>query len=233
MFNEKLTGFSSEIHKNKEHTSEIIVALKELKDLYESLKHFPGKHNQDDHAWNAGVQISSKKKKPSSSRSGTSLLSKRRNSFNRRYTRKNESSGVSSPFEAISAASAQARMLGATNPIALMQAVTVSTNLLRSWSDKYKTAIAQSDTKVANKLAKEFEMLSKKIADLGKKLGDDSVAQNIYQSIIQSYQESIMKSIPETKDVFAKYSLYDKNTPDKKMAKKVEQTILESKKEAE
>lgn len=229
MFNEKLTGFASDGPSKKE---EIVAALKELKEIYESLKHFPGKHNQEDHAWNAGISSDKKKKSPSSARK-TSISSFRRSAFSKRYAKKNAGGGVSSPFEAASAASEQSRTLGIKNPIALMQAVTVAANLLRSWSDKYKTAIAQSESKVSSQLAKEFEKLSKTITELGKKLGDDTVAQNVYKSIMKSYQETIEQSIPQTKEIFAKYSLYDENTPDKKMAKKVEQTIAETQKEAE
>jgi hypothetical protein len=240
MFNEKLTGFSSDGQVNNKSIvdqakSEIIATMKELQEIYESLKHFPGKHNQEDHAWNAGISNSKKKRTSGSGGSGRSSLSSfRRSAFNKRYTRKTDSSGgISSPFEAVSAASAQARTLGVTNPLALIKAVTVASNLLRSWSDKYKAALSLSESKVAGQLAKEFEKLSKTISDLGKKLGDDTVAQNVYKSIMKSYQDSIMTSIPETKAIFEKYSLYDESTPDKKMAKKVEQTIVETQKEAE
>lgn len=228
MFNEKLNGFA----RNKQVNQEIISAMKELKEIYESLKHFPGKHNQEDHAWNAGIQTSSKKKRNSSSRS--SLSSYRRNKFTNRYTRKNsDTQGISSAFEASTAASAQSRTLGIVNPLALMKAVTVASGLLQSWSNKFKNALLEPTDKIAKQLAKEFEKLSKTIAELGQKLGDDTVAQNVYKSIIKSYQETIISNIPQTKDIFDKYSLYDENTPDKKMADKVEQTIVESKKEAE
>jgi hypothetical protein len=238
MFNEKLTGFCSDDKSHNKSTfdqvkAEIVSTMKELQGIYESLKHFPGKHNQEDHAWNAG--ISNSKKKRSSGGSGKSSLSSfRRSAFGARYNRKLQTEdGISSPFEASSAASAQSRALGIKNPLALMKAVTVASNLLRSWSQKYKLALMESDDKIAKKLANEFEKLSNTIVDLGQKLGDDTVAQNVYKSIIQSYQDSIMKTIPETKEVFDKYSLYDENKPDKKMAKKVEQTIVDSKKEAE
>lgn len=229
MFNEKLTGFAREHHTNPE----IIAAMKELKEIYESLKHFPGKHNQEDHAWNAGISTDSKKKRRSSPRS-SSLSSFRRSNFASRYTRKNnQTQGISSAFEASAAASAQSRALGVVNPLALMKAVTVAAGLLQSWSNKFKNALLEPSDKLAKQLAKEFEKLSKTITELGQKLGEDTVAQNVYKSIIKSYQETLITNIPQTKDIFEKYSLYDENTPDKKMADKVEQTIAETKKEAE
>lgn len=212
--------------------SELIDTISELKDIYEKLKHFPGKHNQDDHAWNAGMQ--SKKKRSTSRSSGGSSSQGGPSSLfrnNRRYSfRRNSktSGGILSPMEATANAASQARMLGISNSNLLLSSITRASILLRSWADEYKTALSQNDTNDAKKIAKKFQDLSKQISKLSDGLKSDAIAQNTFNAIITSYQGAIVNMIPESKDVFKNYPIYDKKTPDAKMAKTVEEQIAES-----
>lgn len=224
MFNKSLNGFVSENEERK--LQEIISVSKELRDVYEKLKHFPGKHDQFDHAWNAGMVNPYKKKKPSSGSS-----SKR--SRGAKVLNRNQAKGIASPFEASRAAMSQGRTLGVKNPVALAKAVSKASMMLRSWSDKFRAALANNDTKLKEQVTQEFKTLSKELSALSESLSDDTVAQNSFRAIIQSYQDTLSMITPEFKDIFSSYSLFEKDTPDAKLAKKVEEKIDESNKKTE
>ena len=211
---------------------EIIAVLKELKDIYEKLKHFPGQHNQEDHAWNAGLSADDEPKSKKSSPQNPLLSMKRRNKY--QANRKNPFiNGISSPFEAMKIAANQARVLGVVSPLTLLQAILKAANLLRDWVDKFKAAISTNDTKNAKKISEEFKKVSAEIAKISEQLQKDAVAQNIFKSIMQSYQNNLERMFPQLKSVIKDHPLYDKNTPDAKMAKKVEEKINQSKKDSE
>ena len=211
MFNKSLTGFAS-TEQTENNTNEKIAVLKELNEIYTQLKHFPGKHNQEDHAWNAGLKLTDKKKKPSKSGGKPSKSDKK-------------STGISSPFEASRAAANQARTLGVKNVVGLTRAVTAGTNALRAWSDKFRTAISMGDDDLKKQVVDGFKELSQFLTSLNDSLSDDVVAQNTFKAIVQSYQETIQSISPETKNVFASYPLYEANTPDAKIASAVGQEI--------
>ena len=211
MFNQSLTGFASP-EQTENLTDEKVAVLKELSEIYTQLKHFPGKHNQEDHAWNAGL-VRSDKKKRSSTSSGKRSASERK------------STGISSPFEASRAAANQARTLGVKNVVGLTRAVTSATNALRAWSDKFRTAISMGDEGLKKQVVDGFKDLSKFLTKLNESLAGDSVAQSTFQAIVQSFQETIQAISPETKKVFADHPLYEANTPDAKIASAVGQEI--------
>lgn len=212
MFNQSLTGFASPEKTDK--TDEKIAVLKELNQIYTQLKHFPGKHNQEDHAWNAGLKRSDKKKRPSKS-SGSSKFSRS----------DKKSAGISSPFEASRAAANQARTLGVKNVVGLTRAVTSATTALRAWSDKFRTAISMGDDNLKKQVVDGFKDLSQFLTKLNDSLQGDVVAQNTFKAIVQSFQETIQAISPETKNVFSSYPLYEANTPDAKIASAVGQEI--------
>ena len=217
------------------YKSELIDTITELKDIYEKLKHFPGKHNQDDHAWNAGM---ASKKKRSRSRSsgyssrsgGVSAIVRNARRYSFRQNAKT-SGGVLSPMEATANAASQARTLGISNPSVLLSAITRASTILRFWADEYKTALSQGNAGDAKKIAQKFKDLSKQISQLSDSLKTDAIAQNTFNAIITSYQGMIMNTIPESKKVFQDYPIYDKKTPDEKMAKTVQEQIAESRKQ--
>lgn len=211
MFNQSLTGFASP-EQTENFTDEKVAVLKELSEIYTQLKHFPGKHNQEDHAWNAGL-VRSDKKKRSSTSSGKRSASERK------------STGISSPFEASRAAANQARTLGVKNVVGLTRAVTSATNALRAWSDKFRTAISMGDEGLKKQVVDGFKDLSQFLTKLNESLAGDSVAQSTFQAIVQSFQETIQAISPETKKVFADHPLYEANTPDAKIASAVGQEI--------
>ena len=211
MFNQSLTGFVSSEQPEKTFDEKVAV-LKELREIYTQLKHFPGKHNQEDHAWNAGNTGASKKKRPSKS-SGT------------RFASYKKSTGISSPFEASRAAANQARTLGVKNVIGLTRAVTSATTALRAWSDKFRTAISMGDDNLKKQVVNGFKDLSQFLTKLNDSLAGDSVAQSTFQAIVQSFQETMQAISPETKKVFLDYPLYEANTPDAKIASAVGQEI--------
>ena len=211
MFNQSLTGFASP-EQTENLTDEKVAVLKELSEIYTQLKHFPGKHNQEDHAWNAGL-VRSDKKKRSSTSSGKRSASERK------------STGISSPFEASRAAANQARTLGVKNVVGLTRAVTSATTALRAWSDKFRTAISMGDEGLKKQVVDGFKDLSQFLTKLNESLDGDSVAQSTFQAIVQSFQETIQAISPETKKVFADYPLYEANTPDAKIASAVGQEI--------
>lgn len=211
MFNQSLTGFASP-EQTENLTDEKVAVLKELSEIYTQLKHFPGKHNQEDHAWNAGL-VRSDKKKRSSTSSGKRSASERK------------STGISSPFEASRAAANQARTLGVKNVVGLTRAVTSATTALRAWSDKFRTAISMGDEGLKKQVVDGFKDLSQFLTKLNESLAGDSVAQSTFQAIVQSFQETIQAISPETKKVFADYPLYEANTPDAKIASAVGQEI--------
>lgn len=218
MFNKTLTGF---IRENNNDNTEKIAVLKELQDVYEKLKHYPGKHNQFDHAWNAGLVLTNKKRS-----SRTSPLSKmRKNKFNAALIEKKVYGGINSPFEATRAASAQARQLGSSDPVKLVAAVNKAAQMLRKWTDKFRSALAINDEKLQKEVIAEFKQLSKDLEALSSSLGDDAVGKNVFNAIIQSYQDTVSFITPEIKNVFKNNSLTDKNTPDAAMAKRVENEI--------
>lgn len=211
MFNQSLTGFASS-EQTEKTSDEKIAVIKELSEIYTQLKHFPGKHNQEDHAWNAGL-VRSDKKKRSSTSSGKRSASERK------------STGISSPFEASRAAANQARTLGVKNVVGLTRAVTSATTALRAWSDKFRTAISMGDESLKKQVVAGFKDLSQFLTKLNESLDGDSVAQSTFQAIVQSFQETIQAISPETKKVFADYPLYEANTPDAKIASAVGQEI--------
>lgn len=211
MFNQSLTGFAS-LEQTEKTSDEKIAVIKELSEIYTQLKHFPGKHNQEDHAWNAGL-VRSDKKKRSSTSSGKRSASERK------------STGISSPFEASRAAANQARTLGVKNVVGLTRAVTSATTALRAWSDKFRTAISMGDESLKKQVVAGFKDLSQFLTKLNESLDGDSVAQSTFQAIVQSFQETIQAISPETKKVFADYPLYEANTPDAKIASAVGQEI--------
>lgn len=211
MFNQSLTGFASP-EQTENSTDEKVAVLKELSEIYTQLKHFPGKHNQEDHAWNAGLMRSDKKKRSSSS-SG------------KRSANQKKSTGISSPFEASRAAANQARTLGVKNVVSLTRAVTSATTALRAWSDKFRTAISMGDEGLKKQVVDGFKDLSQFLTKLNESLAGDSVAQSTFQAIVQSFQETIQAISPETKKVFADHPLYKANTPDAKIASAVGQEI--------
>jgi hypothetical protein len=213
MFNQSLTGFASP-EQTENLTDEKVAVLKELGEIYTHLKHFPGKHNQEDHAWNAGLVRSDKKKRPS--KSGGS---------GRPSRSEKKSNGISSPFEASRAAANQARTLGVKNVVGLTRAVTSATTALRAWSDKFRTAISMGDENLKKQVVDGFKDLSQFLTKLNESLKNDSVAQSTFQAIVQSFQETIQAISPETKKVFADYPLYKSNTPDAKIASAVGQEI--------
>lgn len=198
--------------------------LSELIEIYQSLKHFPGKHNQEDHAWNAGMGQNKKKKKRV--REAYKPIPSRRNKFFRQNINSSKnSSGIISPFEAVKYGASQSRILGATNPARLMKAISTSSQALRTWSDQFKAALTTPSSGDQKKISKDFKKLSKQIASLSNSLGENTVEQNIFKTIMQSYQNTITKIMPETQKIFQENPLYDTNTPDAKMAKQVELTI--------
>ena len=224
MFNKSLTGFAyNNVEPDKE---EILSVTKELKEVYEKLKHFPGKHDQFDHAWNAGMENPYKKKRPSSGSSS-------RKPKSAGTLQKKTGTGIASPFEASRAAMNQARTLGAKNPLSLTKAVSKASMMLRSWSDKFRTALTTKDDKLKEQVTREFKDLSQTLASLSDSLSGDVVAQNSFKAIVQSYQDTIAMITPEIKDIFSSYSLYEKDTPDVKLANKVENKIDESNKKTE
>jgi hypothetical protein len=211
---------------------EMIAVIKELQEIYEKLKHFPGQHNQDDHAWNAGLEGDDVKKVKKTSPQNPLLSMKRRNKY--QANRKNSlMNGIASPFEATKIAANQARVLGVINPLTLLQAILKASNLLRDWVDQFKTAISSKDNKDAKKISAQFKKVSAEIAKISEQLQKDAVAQNIFKSIMQSYQNNLEKIFPQLKEILKDFPLYDKNTPDAKMAKKVEEKINQSTKESE
>lgn len=201
MFNKQLNGFARE---QIVPANETITVLKELTEIYERLKHMPGKHNQEDHAWNAGLE--SKKKRSSSKPS-------------KRVDRK--STGISSPFEATRYAANQARNLGVKNTVALTKAITSGTNALRMWSDKFRAAVSTGDQELKKQVVSGFKELSTYLTQLSESLAGDAVSQNIFRAIIQSYQETIAGLSPESAKVFSDYPLYESDTPDAKIANTV------------
>ena len=216
MFNQKLTGFADEKQPVEENQIKKIAVLKELNDIYTRLKHMPGKHNQEDHAWNAGLSSADKKKKKrSGSRGGSS----------RGIRSDKKSIGIISPFEASRAAANQARTLGVKNVVGLTRAVTAGTNALRAWSDKFRAAISMGDENLKKQVVEGFKELSQYLTALNKSLEGDTVAQNSFKAIVQSYQETIQSISPETKNVFESYPLYEADTPDAKIASAVGQEI--------
>jgi len=209
--------------------NEIEKIVFELNDIYQTLKHFPGKHNQEDHAWNAGMGDNKKKRtkkkrnysSPSFSSARRTNLLKRNYSFNSK-----NNTGIISPFEAVKFGANQSRVLSANNPKKLLTAISISTQELRKWSDEFKAALSSPEKGDETKLSNDFKVLSKKISQLNDSLNNDIIEQNIFKAIMQSYQNSISQLIPETQKIFNENPLYDKNTPDIQMAKKVESTIL-------
>jgi hypothetical protein len=225
MFNEKLNGFAKDLlKKNDEQMNEQLNVLKELSEIYERLKHFPGKHNQEDHAWNKG-NMSKKKRKPSKSRPGGS--SSVRNSRSSKTSAGSflRGVGISSPFEASRAAANQGRTLGVKNIVGLMKSVTTGTTMLRQWADKFRTAMSMGDEKLKQEVVDGFKKLSKELTKLSESLSDDIVAQNAFRAIVQSFQDNMSITNPEVKKIFADYPLYESDTPDAKIASQVGTTI--------
>jgi len=225
MFNEKLNGFSKDLpQKNNEQIDEELNVLKELSEIYERLKHFPGKHNQEDHAWNKG-NISKKKRKPSKSRPRYGSSSQ-----NSRSSKTSSGSflrgvGITSPFEASRAAANQGRTLGVKNIVGLMKSVTTGTTMLRQWADKFRTAMSMGDEKLKQEVVDGFKKLSKELTKLSDSLSNDIVAQNAFRAIVQSFQDNMTITNPEVGKIFADYPLYESDTPDAKIASKVGTTI--------
>ena len=218
MFNNTLTGFSNE---NKVNNDELVATLKELQELYETLKHYPGKHNQFDHAWNAGLVLANKKRAPRSS----PLSRMRKNKKNAAAINKKVYGGINSPFEATRAASSQSRQLGSSDPVKLVAAINKASIMLRKWADKFRSALAINDEKLQKEVVAEFKQLSKDLESILSSLGDDVVGKNIYRAIMQSYQDTISFITPEIGKVLKNNSLVEKNTPDAAMAKRVENEI--------
>lgn len=204
-----------------QYKEEKIAILKELQEVYEKLKHYPGKHNQFDHAWNAGLVLANKKRAPRSS----PLSKMRKNKYNAAAVNKKVYGGVNSPFEATRAASSQARQLGSSDPIKLVAAVNKASQMLRKWTDKFRSALAINDEKLQKEVIAEFKQLSKDLEELSSSLGDDTVGKNIFKAVLQSYQDTVSFITPEIGKVFKNNSLTDKNTPDAAMAKRVENEI--------
>jgi len=207
MFNNTLTGFDQNPISPQKNESEKISVLKELQEIYVRLKHMPGKHNQEDHAWNAGNEASTKKKRSKPSK---------------RFGKSDKKSvGISSPFEASRAGAQQARQLGVKNVVGLTRAITAGSNALRAWSDKFRAAVSMGDEALKKQVVDGFKELSAYLTKLNDSLEGDVVAQNTYRAIIQSYQDTISSLSPESKKVFADYPLYAANTPDAKIANTV------------
>jgi hypothetical protein len=225
MFNEKLNGFAKDLpQKNNEQIDEELNVLKELSEIYERLKHFPGKHNQEDHAWNKG-NTSKKKRKPSKSRPRYGSSSQ-----NSRSSKTSSGSflrgvGITSPFEASRAAANQGRTLGVKNIVGLMKSVTTGTTMLRQWADKFRTAMSMGDEKLKQEVVDGFKKLSKELTKLSDSLSNDIVAQNAFRAIVQSFQDNMTITNPEVGKIFADYPLYESDTPDAKIASKVGTTI--------
>jgi len=225
MFNEKLNGFAKDLpQKNNEQIDEKLNVLKELSEIYERLKHFPGKHNQEDHAWNKG-NMSKKKRKPSKSRPRYGSSSQ-----NSRSSKTSSGSflrgvGITSPFEASRAAANQGRTLGVKNIVGLMKSVTTGTTMLRQWADKFRTAMSMGDEKLKQEVIDGFKKLSKELTKLSDSLSNDIVAQNAFRAIVQSFQDNMTITNPEVGKIFADYPLYESDTPDAKIASKVGTTI--------
>jgi hypothetical protein len=225
MFNEKLNGFAKDLpEKNKEQINEQLDVLKELSEIYERLKHFPGKHNQEDHAWNKG-NMSKKKRKPSKSRPRYGSSSQNSRSSKTSAGSFLRGVGISSPFEASRAAANQGRTLGVKNIVGLMKSVTTGTTMLRQWADKFRTAMSMGDEKLKQEVVDGFKKLSKELTKLSDSLSDDIVAQNAFRAIVQSFQDNMTITNPEVGKIFADYPLYESNTPDAKMASEVGTTI--------
>lgn len=225
MFNEKLNGFAKDLpEKDKEQINEQLDVLKELSEIYERLKHFPGKHNQEDHAWNKG-NMSKKKRKPSKSRPRYGSSSQNSRSSKTSAGSFLRGVGISSPFEASRAAANQGRTLGVKNIVGLMKSVTTGTTMLRQWADKFRTAMSMGDEKLKQEVVDGFKKLSKELTKLSDSLSDDIVAQNAFRAIVQSFQDNMTITNPEVGKIFADYPLYESNTPDAKMASEVGTTI--------
>ena len=225
MINEKLNGFAKDLpEKNKEQINEQLDVLKELSEIYERLKHFPGKHNQEDHAWNKG-NMSKKKRKPSKSRPRYGSSSQNSRSSKTSAGSFLRGVGISSPFEASRAAANQGRTLGVKNIVGLMKSVTTCTTMLRQWADKFRTAMSMGDEKLKQEVVDGFKKLSKELTKLSDSLSDDIVAQNAFRAIVQSFQDNMTITNPEVGKIFADYPLYESNTPDAKMASEVGTTI--------
>lgn len=214
MFNKKLTGF---LGVENDSIEEKVSIINELSNVYEKLKHYPGKHNQHDHAWNAGLVLVSKKRAPKNS----PLYSMRRNKFNEKRVDRKLNGGVNSPFEAARTAASQGRQLSASDPVKLVAAVTKASDMLRRWADKFRSALAINDEKLKKEVVAEFKNLSKELSAIAESLSNDSVAQNIFKAIIQSYQDTLAFVTPEIKNVIKDDSLTDKNIPDAAIATRV------------
>jgi hypothetical protein len=185
------------------------------------MKHYPGKHNQFDHAWNAGLVLTNKKRSPRSS----PLSRMRKNKYNADAINRKVYGGINSPFEATRSASSQSRQLGSSDPIKLVAAVNKASTLFRKWADKFRSALAINDENLQKEVVAEFKKLSKELGEISNTLKDDPISQNIFNNIMQSYQDTTSFITPEIGKVLKKNNLTDKNTPDSAMAKRVENQI--------
>lgn len=227
MFNTQLNGFENNLDNTKllgnvEH----IAVLKELSEIYERLKHMPGKHNQEDHAWNKGNESKKKRKRSKyRPRSSYSIASNSSKNFSNSFANSPRRFGISSPFEAARAAANQGRTLGVKNIVGLMKAVTSGTTMLRQWADKFRTVMSMGGKELTDDVVSGFKKLSKDLTKLSESLSDDIVAQNAFRAIVQSFQDNMVITNPEVKQIFSDYPLYETDTPDAKIANKVEDTI--------